>query len=93
MEYVLTPAVIVVGIGGYLGAIFGTSDAFAPVWWALAYSLFVGLNVWGVEVSFRFTVFITAVALGILLIFYVGAVPHFSWDNALDIEPIAGATR
>ncbi len=25
MEYILTPAVIVVGIGGYLGAIFGTS--------------------------------------------------------------------
>ena len=26
MEYILTPAVIVVGIGGYLGAIFGTSS-------------------------------------------------------------------
>ncbi len=47
MEYVLTPAVIVVGIGGYLGAIFGTPDAWAPAWWALAYLLFVGLNVAG----------------------------------------------
>ena len=93
MEYVLTPAVIVVGIGGYLGAIFGTPDTFAPVWWALAYALFVGLNVWGVEASFRFTVFITLVALSILLIFYIGAVPHFSWANALDIEPMEGATR
>ena len=37
IEYVLTPAVIVVGIGGYLGAIFGTPDGFAPVWWALSY--------------------------------------------------------
>ena len=93
MEYVLTPAVIVVGIGGYLGAIFGTPDSFDPVWWALAYTVFVGLNVWGVEISFRFAVFITLVALGILLIFYVGAVPHFSWENALDIEPVEGATR
>ena len=55
IEYVLTPAVIVVGIGGYLGAIFGTPDSFAPVWWALSYVVFVGLNIWGVEVSFRFT--------------------------------------
>ena len=93
MEYVLTPAVIVVGIGGYLGAIFGTPDSFAPVWWALAYMAFVGLNVWGVEITFRFVVFITLVALGILLIFYVGALPHFSWENALDIEPVDGASR
>lgn len=49
IEYVLTPAVIVVGIGGYLGAIFGTPDAFAPMWWLLAYVLFVGLNIWGVD--------------------------------------------
>jgi len=48
MEYVLTPAVIVVGIGGYLGAVFGTPEAFAPAWWLLAYVAFVGLNVWGV---------------------------------------------
>ena len=30
MEYILTPAVIVVGIGGYLGAIFGTPAASSP---------------------------------------------------------------
>ena len=44
LEYVITPAVIVVGIGGYLGAIFGTPEAFAPLWWALCYLVFVGLN-------------------------------------------------
>ena len=49
MEYILTPAVIVVGIGGYLGAIFGTPDAWAPAWWLVAYAAFVGLNVVGVE--------------------------------------------
>ena len=31
IEYVLTPAVIVVGIGGYLGAIFGTPDSSAEI--------------------------------------------------------------
>ena len=71
MEYILTPAVIVVGIGGYLGAIFGTPAELEPVWWAVAYAVFVGLNIWGVELSFRFSVVITALSLAILAIFYI----------------------
>jgi ethanolamine permease len=77
MEYVLTPAVIVVGIGGYLGAVFGTPESWAPLWWAAAYAVFVGLNVAGVETSFRVTVVVTLLALAILLVFFVGALPHF----------------
>jgi ethanolamine permease len=93
MEYVLTPAVIVVGIGGYMGAIF--SDLFAlqvpaPLWWLLAYVLFVGLNIVGVEATFRFSVFITFLALAILLVFWIGALPHFSLEHALNIEPEPG---
>ncbi|HYI00283.1 amino acid permease [Hyalangium sp.] len=85
IEFVLTPAVIVFFIGAYLGNIFGTPVAFAPVWWLLCYALFVGLNLIGVEVSFRFSVFITLLALSILAIFYVFATPHFSLDQALNI--------
>src|SRR3954464_8845606 len=48
MEYILTPATIVVGIGGYLGAIFGTPKSLEPVWWLASYAVFVALNVWGV---------------------------------------------
>lgn len=81
MEYILTPAVIVVGIGGYLGAIFETPDAWAPAWWLLAYAAFVGLNMAGVETSFRVTVFITLAALAILVVFYVGAIPHFDFER------------
>ncbi len=76
MEYVLTPAVIVTGIGGYLGVIFDTPPEYAPVWWLATYAVFVGLNVLGVEVTFRFTVAITVLALAILGVFYVGAIPH-----------------
>lgn len=83
MEYILTPAVIVVGIGGYLGAIFGTPDTWAPLWWLLAYGVFVGLNILGVELSFRFTVVITALALGVLSVFYLGAIPHFDVSQFL----------
>lgn len=95
MEYVLTPAVIVVGIGGYMGTVF--NDLFginisAPLWWLLAYFIFVGLNIIGVELTFRFTVFITFLALGILLVFWIGALPHFSWEHALNIKPDPGQT-
>lgn len=92
IEYVLTPAVIVVGIGGYLGNIFETPDAFAPVWWLVAYALFVGLNIWGVELTFRFAVAITMVALAILMVFWIGAIPHFSMEHALNIPPEPGGS-
>ena len=94
MEYILTPAVIVVGIGGYLGAIFGTDDALAPLYWLAAYAVFVGLNVAGVEASFRFALGITLIALAILAVFYVGALPHFDFErHALSIPPEPGASR
>ncbi len=75
MEYIFTPATIVVGIGGYLGAIFGTGPNWAPVWWLLCYGLFIGLNIIGVEITFRFCVYITVCALAVLVVFYVGAIP------------------
>src|SRR5215472_8292568 len=53
MEYILTPAVIVVGIGGYLGTIFGTPHAAEPLWWLLAYGVFVALNIRGAEITFH----------------------------------------
>ena len=93
MEYILTPAVIVVGIGGYLGAIFGTPPAAGPLWWLVSYALFVGLNIKGVEIAFRFTVLITILALGVLLVFWVSALPHFDLEWALNMEPEAGGTR
>jgi ethanolamine permease len=86
MEYILTPAVIVVGIGGYLGAIFNTPPSWAPMWWLICYVLFVSLNIWGVELSFRFSVAITLAALAVLLVFWVGAIPHLDlarWAGSL----------
>ena len=79
MEYILTPAVIVVGIGGYLGAIFGTPKSWEPGWWLICYAVFVALNVWGVELSFRFSVAITVAALVTLGVFWIGAAPHFDF--------------
>ena len=95
LEYILTPAVIVVGIGGYMGSVFNTMfgvDIPAPVWWLLFYVLFVGLNIVGVEATFRFSVLITILALATLMVFWVGAIPHFSWQT-LNIDPANGNTR
>ncbi len=78
MEYILTPAVIVVGLGGYLGSIFGTSSHWDPLWWLLCYIVFVGFNMVGVELSFRVSLWITLCALAILVLFFVGAAPRFN---------------
>lgn len=96
MEYILTPAVIVVGIGGYMDAI--ATDLIGlslplPLWWALFYLVFVGLNIAGAEASFKFTVAITFIALGILVVFWVGAIPHFDLELALNIQPDPGNSR
>jgi len=96
MEYVLTPAVIVVGIGGYAGSIFSTLlgvEIYEPVSWFVAYALFVTLNILGVEVTFKFTVLVTFLALGILAVFWIGALPHFSLEHALNITPTEGNSR
>ena len=96
VEYILTPAVIVVGIGGYMGSVFNAIFGIAipaPAWWLLFYVLFVGLNIVGVEATFRFSVLITILALGILVVFWVGALAHFSWEIALNIQPGNGNSR
>lgn len=77
MEYILTPAVIVVGIGGYLGTVFGVSAAWDPLWWLLCYGVFVALNIWGVEMTFQVSLAVTIAALAVLVVFWAGAAPHF----------------
>jgi ethanolamine permease len=81
MEYILTPAVIVVAIGGYLGAIAGIPPRWEPLSWLICYAVFVALNIAGVELSFRVSVIVTLCALAILLVFFVGAAPRFDLNR------------
>jgi len=76
IEFILTPAVIVFFIGSYLGSIFETGPAFQPVWWIGCYILFVGLNLLGVDLSFRVSVVVTLLALAILAVFWISALPQ-----------------
>jgi ethanolamine permease len=94
VEYVLTPAVIVYFIGAYLTAIFDTPAAFQPAWWILGYIVFVGLNARGVELSFTVTAIVTLLAITVLVVFFIGAIPFFDFSKyALNIgaDPSTGA--
>ncbi len=79
VEYVLTPAVIVFFIGSYMSGIFETDAALQPLWWIGFYVVFVGLNVIGVELSFRVTVVVTLLALACLVVFWFSALPHIDF--------------
>jgi ethanolamine permease len=86
IEYVLTPAVVIFFAGSYLTSIFGTGPQLQPVWWLLGYGLFVLLNVIGVETSFKVTVAVTILALAVLAIFWISAIPGFDFSRwALNI--------
>ncbi|HSH90583.1 MAG TPA: amino acid permease [Ramlibacter sp.] len=81
VEYVLTPAVIVYFIGSYMGGIFGTPAAWQPVWWIAFYVVFVGLNIVGVELSFKVTLVVTLLALACLVVFWASAIPLVDFNR------------
>jgi ethanolamine permease len=86
IEYIMTPAVIVFFIGSYLGSIFETPAAFQPLWWIGCYLLFVWLNYAGVELFFKIAVVVTALALLVLVVFWISAIAHADFSRwALNI--------
>ncbi len=102
MEYVITPAVVVGAMGflmndltaGLLG-ITGSPWWNSPVtWWAIFYVIFVAINILGIEITMRFTVVITVLALGILAFFYLSVIVSGSFDASLltNIPPDPGGS-
>ena len=86
VEYVLTPAVVVSFLATYLAAVFDTPPAWLPAYWIGGYVVFVGLNVFGVELSFRVTVIVTLAALACLAVFWISALPVAEFNrHALNI--------
>jgi ethanolamine permease len=94
IEYVVTPAVIVTFIGSYMDSI--SNDLFGisfpqPIWWLIFYAIFLALNLMGIEMAMRFTVAICLLALGILVIFAVGALTKLDFVNQVtNIKPDPG---
>jgi ethanolamine permease len=94
IEYVITPAVIVFFIGAYMSGIFPSTAGFQWVWWIVGYAIFLGLNLRGVELSFKVSVIVTLLALAVLVIFWVSAIPHFNfsrWALNIGTDPATGA--
>lgn len=88
VEYVLAPAVIAFFIGSYMTGIFETPEAWQPAWWVGCYVVFVGLNMWGVALSFRVTLLVTLLALACLVVFWISALPHIDFARfALNVGP------
>ncbi len=90
LEFVLTPAVIVFFLSNYMAGIFETDPDMLPYWWFGFYTFFTVLNIVGVEMSFRFTLILTLLALLCLIIFWISAIGNIDFTRyALDI--IAGS--
>ena len=88
VEYVLTPAVIVFFIGSYMGSIVGTAAEWQPLWWIAFYVFFVGLNIIGVELSFRVGLVVTLLALACLLAFWGLSIGHLDFNRwAMNVGP------
>ncbi len=103
IEYVVTPAVVVVGIAGYfnelLASIFGMDSSqlarWAPLWWLVAYGIFLWINVRGVELTLKVGLVVTVVAIAVLAIFYASVLLTGSFDaeKLVNIEPQSGGSR
>ena len=98
MEYVITPAVVVSAMGFLSHDIvfeFTAADGWwnSPVLWAaIFYIIFVGINIMGIEITMRFTVVITVLALGVLAFYFVAVLVTRSFDASLltNIPPEEG---
>ncbi|RYE09678.1 MAG: amino acid permease [Hyphomicrobiales bacterium] len=88
VEYVLTPAVICTFISAYFGSITGLDTAYYPILWIVFYAVFLGLNIFGVALSYKVTLAVTLISLAGLAFFYISAIPHIDFGRwALNIAP------
>lgn len=90
IEYVVTPAVIVFYIGGYMNTLApGVPDY---VWWLCFYGTFVGINVRGLELTLRVSLLATLIATAVLVSFYVSSATTgtFRWDKLFNVPADPG---
>jgi ethanolamine permease len=92
IEYVLTPAVIVFFIGGFMNTLLPAVPLW--IWWAAFYAVFTIINIKGVEITFKVGLVVTVLAILVLLTYFVLAITSGSFDPKLltNIEPKEGGT-
>ncbi|BDA82884.1 amino acid ABC transporter permease [Aureimonas sp. SA4125] len=96
VEYVITPAVIVTFITAYVNAILGLDPAYSPFIWVIFYLIFLGLNIYGLELSFKVTLVITVISLAVLVFFWISAFPSMDfgrWALNIGVGPDGAAVE
>lgn len=90
IEYVITPAVVVVGIGGYLHSLIPAVPVY--LWWLFSYAVFAGINIRGVELTLKVGLGVTLLAIMVLVIFFIAAPATRSFHASLlfNVPPKAG---
>lgn len=93
IAFVGAGATVVVGIGGYSSSIAQAvigADLPQPVWWFLWFSLFLIINIAGASSAYRVAMVMAVLSVLVLVVYWVGAIPHFELSNALSVEPGEG---
>jgi ethanolamine permease len=93
IEYVVAPAVIATGIGGYVAGMFAAPppwvEGVVPV---AAYAIFVGINLLGSRTSLRLLLAITVLSVLVLLVWAVAVLPHVQWSRLYDVAADPGGS-
>jgi len=90
IEYVITPAVIVYFIGGYMEQLLPQIPV--QLWWCSYYVVFIAINVRGVELTLKVGLVITAIAAMVLVIFYTSAIVSGAFQPELLFVDTDGKT-
>ncbi|WP_102959979.1 amino acid permease [Mangrovicella endophytica] len=96
VEYVLTPAVVVTFITAYVNSILGLDAAYSPFIWIVFYAIFLALNVFGLELSFKVTLVVTLISLAVLVFFWISAIPNMDfgrWALNIGVGPDGAAVE
>ncbi len=79
IEFIFAPPAIASAIGAYFGIFFPAID---PLMIGIvAYFIFTGMNILGLQLAASFELFITVIAVGGLLLFAGTTLPYFSFEH------------
>lgn len=81
IEYVLTVSVTVVAVAGYLQPLLPAVPLW--VWWVACYAIFVGINVFGVELTLKSQLLMTITAMVVLVVFYAAVLGKGAFQSGL----------
>ncbi|WP_062260847.1 ethanolamine permease [Endozoicomonas arenosclerae] len=89
LEYAIAPAAIAVFIGGYVNELFGWDG---PLVYGAFYAAFIGLHLWGAGEALKIMMVITGLACLAIVVFILGMIPAFNFDNLFNIAVNAEAS-